>query len=261
LGMGWVALCVAVLIPFFRQGGGFQYAFIYGWLGATPLEMLQTLLLRPVYVAERVLTAGKLGYLFELFAPLLFLALLRPGLLLVALPSLLLNLLSADRIHWSIRYHYQAFVLPFLIIATLYIVIDITRSRKRVGTTLALLLVAVSLLAQVWLRSPLIHLATRDRPTERIAYVQQVLQLIPPDAAVAATSTLGPHVARREQLYFYPGGDLIYATRLIDNADYLLIDRNEVPPEQWDALQQQARSPGWRVLANEHEYLLLAREE
>lgn len=261
MGAGWLLLCVGLLIPLFRSDDGFQYAFIYRWLGDTPLEMLHTLLLRPGYVAAHMFRPEKLRYLLELLAPLLFLPLLRPGLLLIALPSLLLNLLSADRIHWSIRYHYQAFVLPFLLIATLYVVIDLYRTRQRAGVVLALALLLLTLGAQVWLRTPLLHLATRERDDERIAFVHTVMEQVPPDAALAVTSTLGPHLAQRQQLYFYPGGDLIYATRLIDEAEYLLIDRHEVPPAAWDTLQQQGQQPGWRVLVNQRDYLLLRRVE
>ncbi|NJP07161.1 MAG: DUF2079 domain-containing protein [Chloroflexaceae bacterium] len=178
MGLGWLWLCVRVLIPAFRTDDSFQYTFIYGWLGDTPLEMLQTLVLQPGYVASHVLTPEKLWYLLELFGPLLFLPLLRPDILLMALPSLGLNLLSADRIHWSIRYHYQAFVIPFLLIAAIYVIGDCLQRNQRtnspvdggkrrwyaklpIGQGLALLLLLSALGSQLVLRSPLINLATR----------------------------------------------------------------------------------------------------
>lgn len=271
VGLGWLALCVGVLIPAFRNDDGFQYAFIYRWLGDTPLEMLRTLMLRPDYVAAHALTPEKLHYLFELFVPLLFLPLLRPDILLIALPWLALNLLSADRIHWSIRYHYQSFVLPFLLIATLYVVIDMTQGRgprhlagwlPLIGRGLAVALLLLAFATQLWLRSPLIHLATRqDRDSERIATAHMLMEQIPSNAPLAVTSTLGPHLARREELYFFPGGGLIYATELVQRSEYLLVDLREVPADYQDHLQQIRQSPEWRTLAHEHDFVLLRRTD
>lgn len=277
LGLGWLALCVGLLIPAFRADAGFQYAFIYGWLGDTPAEMLHTLLLRPGYVAGRVLTPEKLRYLLELFAPLLFLPLLRPDVLLIALPSLLLNLLSADRIHWSIRYHYQSFVLPFLLIATLYAVIGprptegereqaparlpprVRRWLPLLRHALAVLLVVAALASQLVLRSPLMHLATRPRDSERIAAAHRLIERIPPDAALTVTSTLGSHMGGRREFYFFPGGGLIYASELVEQGDYLLADTHEVPPDYRARFEQLRQSAAWRTLAEEHDFVLLKR--
>ncbi len=264
VGLGWVWLCMQVLIPAFRDDAGFQYGFIYSWLGDTPTAMLQTLLTRPGYVAEHVLTPGKLAYLWELFVPLLFLPLLRPDILLIALPALALNLLSPDRIHWSIRYHYQAFVLPFLLIAALYVVIDLTnatpRWRMTAGRTLAVLLVVMAFGSQLWLRTPLIHQVTTPPDQQRIAAAHEVMALVPPDAPLSVTSTLGPHMARRRELYFFPGGGLIYPTEFVERGEYLLVDLHEVPPEYADWLQAMRQGEQWRTLTEQHDFVLLKRE-
>lgn len=274
VGMGWLVLCLKVLIPFFREDSGFQYAFIYGWLGDGPLEMLQTLLLHPASVASHVLTPEKLGYLLHLFAPLLFLPLLRPGILMIALPSLLLNLLSADRIHWSIRYHYQAFIVPFLIIATLYVLIDLHRqaseehehaSRQRGWSTAIHRVVLVGLLMAllgsqlVWLRSPLIALATRPRDTERVVFAHALMQQVPPDVPVTVTSAFGAHLARRREIYYFPGGGLIYASEFVERGRYLLADRNEVPAGYEQRFEQLLQSDDWQTLVDEQGFVLLKR--
>ena len=267
VGVGWVLLSVRVLIPAFRAEQDFLYSLIYRWLGDTPTAMLQTLLTRPVYVAEHVLTAGKLGYLLDLLLPLLFLPLLRPRIVLIATPILLLNLLSLDRIHWSIRYHYQAFIIPFLLIATVYAVIDLERHTRhsrqawlrqlgRYGLPAAL--IGVTLASQIWLRSPLINLATRTPNHAHIADAHAMIALVPADAALSATSTLGPHVARREQLYFFPG-NVIYPPAIATNGDYILADRNEIPAADQPLFQAVLNSPDWRIVAERGDFILLER--
>lgn len=263
VGLGWVVLCVAVLIPAFRDQHDFLYTLIYAWMGNSPAEMLQTLLLRPGYVAAHVFTAPKLDYLIALLAPLLFLPLLRPDILLMAAPPLMLNLLSLDRMHWSIRYHYQAFVVPFLLIATIYAISErhpATSDRPRSISghwSLVVLLLVAALVAQLLLQSPLIRLATRPHDTQRIATAQELMALVPPDAPLSVTSTLAPHMARRRELFHFPGDDVIYPARLSEQGDYLLADLAEVDqPERLRELQQ---SGDWHTLAERDNFVLLER--
>ncbi len=271
VGMGWLLLCLKLLIPMFRHDDSFQYTFIYGWLGDTPLAMLRTLLLRPAYVISEIATPEKLVYLLELFAPLLFLPLLRPDMLAIALPSLLLNLLSADRIHWSIRYHYQAFIVPFLLIATLYVLIDMVRwcqhrqeqaagGGRWLAAALPLLLLGVLLGSQlVVLRSPLVSLATRPRDHQRIATAHALMERVPPDAPLTVTSAFGAHMARRRELYYYPGGGLIYASEFVERGRYLLADLNEVPPGYEAHFAALRQSEQWQTIAEEQGFVLLKR--
>lgn len=267
LGLGWVLLSVRVLIPAFRDENDFLYSLIYAWLGDSPTAMLHTVLTRPAYVASNIFTAGKLAYLRDLLLPLLLLPLLRPRLLLVATPIMLLNLLSLDRIHWSIRYHYQAFIIPFLLIATVYVVIDAERRTRdsrlhwlrhagRYG--LPLLLIGMALVSQIWLRTPLINLITRTPDHAHIADAHAMIALVPPDAALGATSTLGPHVARRRELYFFPG-NVIYPPAIATNGDYILADRNEIPAADQPLFQAVLASPQWRTVAERGDFVLLER--
>lgn len=269
LGMGWLVLCVRVLIPAFRAEHDFLYSLIYAWLGDSPGAMLTTFVTRPGFVFSNIVTPDKLLYLLDLFAPLLFLPLLRPSLLLIAAPTIALNLLSLDRIHWSIRYHYQAFAVPFLLIATLYAFTAAQSARPaaaaphrpwlaRYAPQVALALVGAALVAQVWLRSPLISLATRDRDTARIALAHEMLQLVPPDASLSITSTLGPHAARREHLYFFPG-NVIYPPELAANGQYLLADTTEIPAPDQPRFAAVLQDPAWQVRAQRGDFILLER--
>jgi uncharacterized membrane protein len=267
LGLGWLALAVRVLIPAFRAEHDFLYSLIYAWLGNTPGEIIQTILTRPGYVAAHILTPEKLGYLLDLLGPLLFLPLLRPDIALIGAPALLINLLSLDRIHWSIRYHYQAFIVPFLLIATLYAIIPPRDGAGRPGPLAPLfrvarspavvaLLLAATLGAQLVLRSPLISLATTRPDAAYLADARAMIALVPDEASLSVTSRLGPHVARREEYYFFPGDGVIYPKDLGDAGDFVLADLNESDVSRLRALQ---RSDEWRTVAERGDFVLLQR--
>src|SRR5262249_41927133 len=133
LGLGWFALCLGVLIPAFRGGAPSLYlSVIYGqidgqsWLGDSPGAIIRTILTRPGFVLQEVFgdpVRGpvRLRYLLEMFLPFGFLVLLQPRMLLIMLPIFALNLLSnTPNIHASTHYHYQALIIPFMVVGSAY---------------------------------------------------------------------------------------------------------------------------------------------
>lgn len=257
-GFGWVLLCNAVLIPSIRSDSSTLYAFLYGWMGTTPTAMLETLITRPVFVWQHIATFGKAEYLLQLGGPLLFLFLLRPSISMIALPSLLLNLLSADRIHWSIRYHYQAFVLPWLLLATLYAVAQLRqhpRTRRWWRPVLALIILTTILSNLIW-RSPLQTLASRPRFPTRIALLHNLLNRIPAGEPVAVSSQFGPFVARRQGFFYFPG-NIVYPKEYVERGHWLLVDRAEIPPDCLPRLAALADSEHWTTEYDQDGLMLL----
>jgi hypothetical protein len=122
---------------------------------------------------------------------------------------------------------------------------------------LAVLLVLAALVSQVTLRSPLISLATRPRDTARIATAYELIERVPDDAPLSVTSTLAPHLARRREIYFFPGDDVIYPSARAERGNYLLADLHEVDdPARLRRMQQ---SDTWRTLADRDDFVLLER--
>ena len=90
----------------------YQYSFAFG-----PLGVVGALLAHPAYVAN-VLTLGRFTYLLEALVPLAFLPLFSRWSLL-AVPPLLIVLLSSDPIAWRMGSHYAAIWCPWLLLGTL----------------------------------------------------------------------------------------------------------------------------------------------
>ncbi len=93
------------------------YTARYGLLGDSFGSVLKSLLTRPGLVASVVAEPLRLSYLFGLAAPTALLALFGPELLLLSLPLLLANLLSAFPLQYSGELHYSAPLVPYFILA------------------------------------------------------------------------------------------------------------------------------------------------
>jgi uncharacterized membrane protein len=252
LGLGWLALCVGVLIPLFRTSPFLYTQIIYGQFGVSLSEIASTLVTRPdvvvAYVFGGAAGAARLRYLLEMFLPFAFLLLLRPRMLLITLPIFALNLLSnTPNIHASTHYHYQALIIPFMVIGSaeglLWLLRRNDEGRKmndeapstsnrssfivhRSSLALAGILL-LALACNLYFRNPFFSLLTRPVEQARIAATERLLAQVPPDAALATTSTIGPHASRRERIFFFPG-NVIYPETKIAQAQFVLIDQNEL---------------------------------
>jgi uncharacterized membrane protein len=205
-------------------------------------------------------------YLVDLFVPLLLLAVAAPLALIAAVPELGLNLLSATDTQSSIHHHYTAGLIPPLIVATVLGAARLTRSRPGVRVPLAMTLVAVMVAANyllgavpVWRELPggqtyqayAAHVATHDRTTD------SALRMIPDDAVVSATNSLGSHLSGRRRFLSFP---------YIRDAQWIAADETQPgyadrwdPPATAAALARLRRNPSWRLVFSDDGVLIFRR--
>jgi hypothetical protein len=119
LGAGWFFGATHWLMPYFGYGGpGALQSGAFSWLGSSLSEMVWTLVSRPDRVlAEVFTTPGKQVYLGVIFGLLAFLPLLRPAALIVALPLLMIAMLSRQDNYYGYANHYTAGVIVPVIVA------------------------------------------------------------------------------------------------------------------------------------------------
>ena len=92
----------------------------YTYLGSNPLQVAQTFLLHPLSIFRaHVWEHAHSTYLSTLLAPVGYLPLLAPWVLILAWPSLALNLLSTDPAMYSGMFQYNAELVPILIFSTI----------------------------------------------------------------------------------------------------------------------------------------------
>jgi len=105
------------------------------------------------------------------------------------------------------------------------------------------------------------------RPGEREQHIQQLLALIPPDAAVSAGGNLNPHLSDRRYITVFPE---ISIAALGDKesrvVDYVVVDLDNASPENKDfsanfidVLNQLQRSKQFRLIAQAEGVILLER--
>ena len=237
-----------VLMPYFR---GEPYPHLvkrYAHLGSSLPDVLLTLVARPWRWLPVLVNPLKIVYLVALLAPLAFLPLLAPLALAGALPALAVNLLTFDRVLFHHRTQYQAFVLPFLVLAAVDGCAAFRAWAERRGWTRpsprALLIAAF--LVSVALTSRTINdlMVTRWRlgPEQRAA--RALMRRIPDDVPVSVNERLQPHLARRPEAYLFPTE--VARSRYVLEMDSVFARR---PPP-----------PGFVVEASESGWTLLRRE-
>jgi uncharacterized membrane protein len=119
LAVAWTGLGLLV-VHFYSPTGHSLLASRYAYLGNNPLQVAQTLLTHPLSILKQhVWERAHRTYLNTLLAPAGYLPLLAPWVLVLALPTLALNLLSSDPGMYSGIFQYNAEIVPVLIFATI----------------------------------------------------------------------------------------------------------------------------------------------
>jgi uncharacterized membrane protein len=207
-----------VWMPRYHPGGGESFIHQYAGLLAEGsggfAGVLDTVLTNPAYTLSWVLEPGKPLYLLQVFGPLLLVPLLRPGNWLLLLPGFFFTLLStrypALRM---ISFQYSAYWVPFVFLGLVFALERVRgQGMGRWPAVLPALALATVLhsrhfgavLKQEQVHGSYLqdlHLIPSAADLARLADLEALIALIPPDAPVAAAEMVVPHVTNRELAY------------------------------------------------------------
>src|SRR5262249_51830345 len=161
--------------------------------------------LHPLRVLVQIATLNRLVYALAMLVPLGFLPLLGPAELAGALPGLAQNLLSRDPILFHHRTQYQAFVLPFLLVAAVAGAARLRARRPEVVAKGALTLaVAASLILSSRTLNQFAIYRWWPNASDRAAH--RVIAHVPVAAAVSAQDPYVAHVSLRPLVFVFPVG-------------------------------------------------------
>jgi len=119
LALTWTSLALLV-IHLSSPTGQPLLAARYAYLGNSPPQIAQTFLAHPASILKQhLLDRAHRTYLASLLAPASYLPLLAPWILILALPTLALNLLSSNPGMYSGLFQYNAEIVPILTFATI----------------------------------------------------------------------------------------------------------------------------------------------
>ena len=226
----WFALAVGVVMPAFDPGGVAPLATRYDYLGDSPLEIVRTILTQPGIVFDRLVSPESLAYLRDLLTPVAFLSVLAPQVLVLATPTLLINLLSTDPLmHQLEGFHYGAVLAPIIVVSAAHGGAWLTRRLPRFRLLPLVLMVTVLAATLLYHRGHgYTPLATSFRGTwpavtnhHRLG--ERMARQIPPGASLAALPHPNPHASQREYLYMIDRVENGLPAPLND-ADYVWLD-------------------------------------
>ncbi|MGE5603008.1 MAG: DUF2079 domain-containing protein, partial [Nitrososphaerales archaeon] len=235
----WFGIGMFFVMPQFHSGEGSPFLSYYAYLGKTPAEMVHTLLAQPQIPIEALLAPSNADMLLSLLIPLGFLPLLSPGLLLIALPTLVSYGLSTSAfMHRMEMFHYAATVIPWFTLAAIYGLgrwYDQKRVRWLAGLAaraprlpLAVLLVCSFAYQGARGFTPLSRWYQWPQVGEHERLGLRLMQEIPPGAPLVAQDRLYPHLSQRESISFLWPSDASAEYIVLDVSDAALTNGNKL---------------------------------
>lgn len=299
LALGWFLAATFVIVPAHAADlyGAAESTYFqrYGALGDSSASILRSMVTQPGLVWQIATEAPRLAYLVGLFVAFAWFSLLGAEILLLALPVLLANQLSAYPAQYYGEFHYSAPLVPYFAVAAAYglprlwrwvnrsimdqaspafqhlpaagtgtmaLVSMVQNARTALRPILATLLLVWTLGWSVanYLEHGRGPLAARYDPTPVTAHgrlLDEFVAQLPPDAAVTATAAVHPHVSHRRYVYQFPMG--------LDApvpADWALLDattNTDMAPGDLKNTVDEMLSGDWGVVDAADGFLLLRK--
>lgn len=226
--------------------------------------LARTTLRRPWELVAHLASGDRLFYLWQMLAPVGFVFVVAPEIVLTATLVLFTNILSTFWYQYHIQYHYSLVVVPSIIIGTIY---AIGRAPKR-SRNLLVSLVLISSLITAYLWAPLP--GARTPLTQWYVYhpsvgaARELFELIPETAVISAYHPLTAQLGRRVEIYAFPnpfvrslyGPDVFAAGDRLPRADdveYVMLPTTLIgePADVWEAERvrfAEVASNAWWIL-------------
>lgn len=246
LGLAWYVVTTRLVIPAFnRWQEPFYIPYFYGNYGSNTVEIATEILTRPDRVVSDATQPDRLRFYRDLLLPWGGLPL--GGLIQLAMagPQMLASVIGTSPYARTIRYQYTSVMIAPIVIASIEAAAWMWRYRFVRRYLVVWLLLSAYVTNIAWSPSPIgAQHGVWAQPSPRHEAMRDAIDLVPPDASVTATYTLGPHLSHREQIYDWPnpwvpsywGNDDTYRLPEPSRIEYLAIDRRQVGEAQQQLL-------------------------
>jgi len=262
-----------VLIPV-ENGIGPFYDSFFGKLGNSPTQVVFNSIRHPTQTWNFASARDRKSWYWKMLAPWAFIPLLDLRVLAIALPTILINILSSFPYTRDYRLHYSAIVVSVCAITTVEAVAWVSRrSKERLATQASMVSVVfvVALICSVaWGCAPYSR-GYRDGvwPLQfdpRVALKEQAVRMVPSSAATSAAYNIDTHMAHRQRIYEFPVPwcNINWGVRgehLDDpaNVQYLLLDRTLITSPRDNALLADLLSSEFHILWQSDDLLVAKR--
>lgn len=248
----WFVLCRSVLMPMFGDTGeGNNYGFGYRYAelipyGKSPVDLVKSILINPVYAMKIMFTDLKIVYFFQMMLPFFFLPLLRPRYWFFFLYGFLITMLTSMDYMCKIAFQYPLYWILGVIVATIFVTADIKNKQteflaklnyKAVVTTVVFLSFILSYQYGLILNRAkftsgwtVIEFDYTDTNKAKYKYFHEMIdRLIPQKAVVSADEFYYPHVSGTRHTFFLSDQKnfveyVITGDQNFNNQDYELLE-------------------------------------
>ncbi len=224
----------------------------------------RTLVTKPWDVVSHLVSDTRPRYLWQVFAPMGFVAILAPGALVTSLGVVGVNLVSTFWYQYQVQYHYSLVIVPCLSFATTE---AIFRMKVEFRRSLVWFVGCCAVVcAYLWVPLPFARTDYQSwsPSSPQVVATAEMFALIPRDASLAAYHPLTAQLARRREVYSFPnpfrrslyGPDVFAKGDRLDAADtvsYVMLPTSLNPDDQalWNeesgAFEEVGRNSWWVV--------------
>ncbi len=240
----WLYLTFNVVIPYFYGDEGYVYFERNPHeLGESFTEMAKNAILNPSLVLDEIFSLNSAGYIILLFGPVGF------GLFAIFSPLiLLLPIFEFAVIYFigvefrEIFYQHNSSIIPFIFVSTVFGILFISRKIKKYTKKLKIrnviiastfFVLSTAILSNI-IFGPFAILYNSQTFSVNTDYVKagnEIIGMIPKDAAVAAQNWVIPHLSQREWIYkvkhYVRNESYVEFMEPIKPADFIVLDLSE----------------------------------
>lgn len=226
--------------------------------------LVSTTLRRPWKLLAHLASDDRPFYLWQMLAPVGFVFLIAPGIMLTGILVLLVNILSTFWYQYHIQYHYSLVVVPAIVIGTAYAIGRVPKDTRK--WLMAVVLASSLLTAYLWAPLPGGRMQIQqwhdDHP--QVSAAHEIFALIPNTAVISAYHPLTAQLGRRVEIYAFPNpfvrsnyGTNVFAAgdRLpqADGVEYVMLPTTMLgePAAVWEAERSrfaEVASNAWWIL-------------
>jgi uncharacterized membrane protein len=269
LGTFYIYGYLYVFLPSFAGKNYGYFGERYTGLGSSLLEVVKTILTRPLLVLGMIATKTNFLYFFEMFLPLALIPLLSPGFLWMTIPTFGINMLSKFSSMCNTGSRYTAYLIPFIFTAAAFSFLKLVSGREDVffkpynlmlrsapgasgrAARLLRIILLMAVLCTLLLNNTPLRIGFRVpgiTPHQRL--VMELAGKLPPEASVSTQVDILAHVSSR--LDAWSG----YAQA----SDFIFVDESSRwfrMHARWDSLLPGILARGWYLKIYDREGIRL----
>lgn len=166
--------------------------------------LLKTTFTQPAKLAAYLWSEDRPAYVWQMLAPVGFIFLYEPSLVLVGMVMFASNVVSTFWYQHQIQYHYSIIIVPCIVMGTVWALGKFSRSARRWAS--ACVIVSALVCGYLWSPMPFARTSTSSWTSDMppVVAARESIRLVPDDAVVAAYHSLTAHMARRVTIYSFP---------------------------------------------------------